>query len=126
MPRLSLAFFTAAAFCGLGGVIMGTVMGATQDFTQSPVHAHLNLIGWASLAIMGAFYALAGDGGRAGWVNFWLMVAGLALLTPGLAISLANGHAVNAGMIAGPVFVVLGMLTFVGVVLSHWRKPAGV
>lgn len=72
MPRVSLAFFSVAALCGLTGMIMGTVMGISQDFTQSPTHAHLNLVGWASLAIMGTFYTLACAQGRLPWINFTL------------------------------------------------------
>jgi len=124
MPRLPLAFFTAAALCGLGGMIMGTVMGATGDFTQSPVHAHLNLIGWASLAIMGTFYTLAGGGGRLGWLNFLLMVGGMLILLPALAISLANGHAPNLGLMIGPFVVLAGMLAFIAAVLARWRGAA--
>lgn len=124
MRRLPLAFFTAAALLGLGGMLLGAAMGASGDFTQAPVHAHINLIGWASLAIMGTFYALAGDGGRLGWLNFGLMVAGIVILLPALAISLANGHAPNPGLMIGPFVVLAGMLTFIVAVLSRWRTAA--
>lgn len=121
MHRLPLAFFTAAALLGLGGMLLGTVMGASGDFTQAPVHAHINLIGWASLAIMGTFYALAGGGGRLGWLNFGLMIAGITILLPALAISLANGHAPNIGLMIGPFVLLAGMLAFIASVLSRWR-----
>lgn len=123
MPRLSLAFFTVAALCGLGGMSFGAWMGAHQDFTLSPAHAHLNLVGWATLALMGTFYGLAGGGGRLGWLNFVVSTVGAAIMIPCLFIMLAGNPAMEKGVIAGSSIVILGMLTFVIAVLSHWRRP---
>lgn len=53
MPRLPLFFIIAAAFCLLVGVCLGVLMGIQHDFHLAPVHAHLNLLGWTSLALMG-------------------------------------------------------------------------
>lgn len=122
MPRLSLAFFTVAALCGLGGMVWGSYMGSQQDFTLSPAHAHLNLVGWATLSIMGVFYALAGGGGRLGWINFILSTAGAAIMIPALALYLSGNKAADPALIGGSVVVILGMLTFVISVLSHWGK----
>jgi len=38
------------------GVTLGVVMGMMHVFTFMPVHAHLNLLGWASLALVGLVY----------------------------------------------------------------------
>jgi hypothetical protein len=46
MPPIALMFMTAAA-C----MVAGTTMGITHDFALAPGHAHLNLLGWASLAL---------------------------------------------------------------------------
>lgn len=35
----------------LAGMLMGVAMGAAGDFTLRPVHAHMNLLGWAVLAV---------------------------------------------------------------------------
>lgn len=51
--RIDLAFLTLAAACMVVGVSMGIHMGMSQDLSLTPVHAHLNLIGWASLALYG-------------------------------------------------------------------------
>lgn len=53
MPRLPLFFLIAAATCLLVGVCLGVLMGVQHDFHLAPVHAHLNLLGWTSLALMG-------------------------------------------------------------------------
>jgi hypothetical protein len=54
--RLPLLFLTAAATCLLVGVSLGIGMGISHDFHLAPVHAHLNLVGWTSLALMGLTY----------------------------------------------------------------------
>ena len=35
------------------GVGLGIAMGATENFTLRPVHAHLNLLGWTTMALGG-------------------------------------------------------------------------
>lgn len=56
MPRVDLWFLVAAATCLLVGVSFGIAMGIAHDFHLAPVHAHLNLLGWTSLALMGLTY----------------------------------------------------------------------
>ncbi len=126
MPRLSLAFFSAGALCGLSGMIFGIVMAASGDHSLSPAHAHLNLVGWASLALMGAFYAVSGAGGRLGWINFFLSTLGVALMVPSLAYYLRGVKAAEPILAGSSILAALGMLTFVIVVLSRWKtaKPA--
>ena len=121
MPRLPLAFFSAAAICALGGMAWGVYMGSTQDFTMMPAHAHLNLVGWASLAIMGTFYALSGKAGRLGWINFFLSAGAVVVMIPSLALMLGGNPAAEPAVIAGSLLAVLGMAAFVIVVLSGWR-----
>jgi len=125
MPRLSLAFFTAAAFCGLGGMIWGATMAQSQDFQLAPAHAHLNLVGWTTLSIMGTFYALAGEkaSARLGWINFALSTLGVAVIVPALVKLLLGDHSAEPIVIAGTAITILGMVTFVVSVLSLWLKP---
>ena len=53
MSKLPLWFLVTASICLLAGVVLGIVMGINHDFALAPVHAHLNLLGWTSLALMG-------------------------------------------------------------------------
>ncbi|HEY3949400.1 hypothetical protein [Phenylobacterium sp.] len=126
MNRLSLAFFTTGALCVMTGMIWGMIMGSHGDFTLAPAHAHLNLVGWASLALMGTFYALSGKGGRLGWLNYGLSTAGVLVMIPALVVLLSGGKSAEPAVIAGSVLAALGMATFLFVVLSSWRdaKPA--
>jgi hypothetical protein len=122
MNRLPLAFFTVAALCALGGMLWGIDMGRSGDHGMMPAHAHLNLVGWASLALMGTFYALSGPS-RLGWLNFALSTAGVVVMIPALALVLSGNKAMETATIVGSTLALLGMLTFVAAVLSHWRAP---
>ncbi len=58
--RLHDICFVAAVLAGLTGMSAGIAMGIAGDFTLAPAHAHLNLLGWVSLALMGLYYRGAG------------------------------------------------------------------
>ncbi|HSV02276.1 MAG TPA: hypothetical protein VLI41_03640 [Phenylobacterium sp.] len=122
MKRLPLAFFTAGATCVLVGMVWGAVMGSTEDFTLAPAHAHLNLVGWATLALMGGFYQLSGKSGRLGWINFVLSFGAVVVMIPSLALFLSGDKAADAGVIAGSMLAIAGMATFLTVVVSCWRE----
>jgi hypothetical protein len=69
----------AAVIYFMMGVGLGTYMGASGDHVLVPVHAHFNLLGWASLAVVGLIYQqfpVAGSH-RLATVQFWLHNAGL-------------------------------------------------
>ena len=55
------AFFASAAFYAMVGVCWGLAMGMTKNHATYSAHAHLNLLGWLSLAMMGTFYATLGQ-----------------------------------------------------------------
>lgn len=122
MPRLPLAFFTTAALYLLAGTVWGAVMGASEDFTQAAAHAHWNLLGWTSLAIMGGFYALAPRYGQTlGWINFSLSNLGVLIMIPGLARLLA-GHGGLPWVATGALLVILGAACFLLAVALTWRR----
>jgi len=128
MPRVSLAFFTVAALCGLTGMIWGTWMGVHQSFELAPAHAHLNLLGWVTLAIMGTFYVLAGEraAGKLAWVNFALSASGVVVMTPMLAHLLMGNEALGPLMAIPELLVIGGMLAFIASIVRAWRRPAAV
>lgn len=56
MKRIDVYFLLLATILLICGAVLGIVMGAREDFQLIPVHAHLNLAGWASLALFGLTY----------------------------------------------------------------------
>jgi hypothetical protein len=56
MKRVDLYFLLLATVLLICGALLGIDMGSREDFQLVPVHAHLNLAGWASLALFGLTY----------------------------------------------------------------------
>ena len=56
MNNIDLYFLSLAALSLTVGVGLGISMAATHDHQLVPVHAHMNLVGWASLALFGLLY----------------------------------------------------------------------
>ena len=56
MKRVDVYFLLVATVLLVCGAVLGIIMGAREDFQLVPVHAHLNLAGWASLALFGLTY----------------------------------------------------------------------
>jgi hypothetical protein len=111
------------------GVSWGIYMGATENFTDVPVHAHLNLLGWVSLGLCGLIYAKAPHLEKSflAKAHFWLHNLGLPPLMAAVWL-IVNGHPEIGGPLAGIVSVVmgLGVLSFAA---NLWLKgfplPAG-
>ena len=126
MSRISIAFFGAAVLYALVGMGLGMFMGASGDHSLSPVHAHINLLGWATLALMGSFYGLAGDRApiRLAWTNFVVSNLGNLISLPLLAILLKGDQSVIPIMVAGEILLVLGMVLLGVSVLIVAGRPA--
>ena len=56
MKRIDLYFLLLAVILLIGGVVLGIFMAMNKDYQLAPVHAHVNLVGWVSLAIFGLVY----------------------------------------------------------------------
>jgi hypothetical protein len=127
MSRISIAFFGAAVVYALGGMVLGMYMGASNDHSMAPVHAHINLLGWASLALMGAFYGLAGarTPAKLAWTNFGLSNLGNLMSLPMVALIQAGKPPIVPLLVGGEVAIVLGMLLFgVAIVQVGRATPA--
>ncbi len=129
MPRVATAFFAAGSLLALCGMILGEYMGAHEDFTLAPLHAHINLLGWTTLVLYGAFYALTRESysPRLAWINFWLSTLGILAMIPALALLLTSGDSATYGPMLGIAggIATLGLLTFiVSVFRELFRKTA--
>ena len=128
MPRVSAAFFAFGVLCVLIGMGWGMHMGASENFTLAPAHAHLNLVGWATMALYGTFYALteATLHKRLAWTNFVVSALGVIAMIPALAMFLQTQNPKYVSyMVLGEVLTVLGMLIFaVSVIRELLRKRA--
>jgi hypothetical protein len=119
--------FCVGCLAALSGMGLGIAMGVGQDFSLAPVHAHLNLLGWVTMALYGLYYrdrALA-----ARWIE-WAQVSaatiGFPLMTGGLALLLTVGMpgSAEAIVIAGSMLTIGAMALFFAIVVADARRFA--
>jgi cbb3-type cytochrome oxidase subunit 1 len=89
---MGLRFLKIAVVYLFLGATLGLGMGISQQFALAPVHAHLLLLGWASLALAGIVYHLypAAATTRLARTHFWLHNIGLPIFMVGLALVLTG------------------------------------
>jgi len=115
-----------AAIYLIVGSLMGLYMGIAERFTLHPVHAHLNLLGWASLALAGLIYVQFPQAARTGLarIHFWMHNISLPVLMGALAM-LLTGHEAFAPVVGiSATIMATGLAVFVLNVLLN-VQPAG-
>ncbi len=119
MTRIDLWFLLLASACMICGVALGIGMGIAHDFHLAPVHAHLNLLGWASLALFGLVYRAypAMARGVLPKLHFGLTAPTAVLFPAGIYLSIehqAPGVAIAASLLwfAGAVVFLVALARF--------------
>lgn len=103
-----------AAIYLIAGVSLGIAMGASENFTLRPVHAHLNLLGWTTAALAGLTYTVYPKAGanRLATIHFWLHNTALPVMMVALTL-LLFGHTGIVPVLAAAEFVsAAGVLVF--------------
>ena len=96
------------------GMLVGLYMGATDQLQYIPVHTHLNLLGWVTLALAGLVYQIfprMAASPLQRW-HFWLHNLGLPVSMVSLALVINHRPALLPVAIIGAVVVFIGMLLF--------------
>lgn len=112
--RMALIWLKLAVSYLVLGVLLGLVMGITHHFEFIPVHAHINLLGWASLGLAGVIYHLfpRAGGHWLGLLHFWLHNLGLPLFVIGLFAMLAGHPKAEFLVVVGAITAITGILLF--------------
>jgi hypothetical protein len=121
--------FTVAALAGLTGMGLGLYMGLSEDLTLAPAHAHLNLLGWVTMALYGLYHrGVSRERDRLAWAQVGCGAAGFPLMAGGLGAYLATGSAAFIPVVlAGSVLAIGALALFVvAVLIDATRTPARV
>ncbi|HWU84875.1 MAG TPA: hypothetical protein VN028_06030 [Rhodocyclaceae bacterium] len=119
---LGIRCLKLAVLYALVAIGIGIAMAASHDFAQKTLHAHTNLAGWVSLAVMGlAYIALPA------LTRSWLATAHFWLHNTGVPIMLVGVYFIHAGqMETGEPFAKIGStitaLAFLCFALNVWRN----
>ena len=112
MKNVDRWFILMAVVYAVLGMVLGLWMGANEDMTHTPVHAHINLVGWASMALFGLIYRawprLAET--SLAKLHFVIMAIGTPIMISGIPLAHAGKSPLLA--IAGSVTVIIATLVF--------------
>lgn len=120
--RYDFIFIIAALMSLLAGECMGIWMGIAHDFTLSPAHAHLNLLGWVTLALYGIMhraYPMLAQA-KAAKAQAALAIVGSVGLPVGIAMSILTQNPTLA--IIASLIVVAATATFLVMFAGEVRR----
>ncbi|GGL67749.1 hypothetical protein [Wenxinia marina] len=119
MKGLPFAFFAAAVIAVTCGMGLGIFMGASGDHSYADTHAHLNLIGWVTMALFGVYYQLTPQAARTtlARVHFAVALLGVVTIVPGIAIVTHGGTELWSSI--GSLLTFASMLIFLFAVFRH-------
>ena len=108
------------------GLGFGIYMAMSEDHGQIPVHAHVNLLGWASMAICGIAYEVFPLLQRH-WLapaHFWLHSLGLPIAMIGLFLLMRGQTSMAPVAGIGSIVIAVGVLCFAINVVFRLRPRA--
>ncbi len=113
MKNVDTTYIVIGAAWLLLGMILGIVMGASHNFQFMPLHAHINLVGFACHSIFGLVYrqSPAMKSARLAPLQFWVFVLATPITIVGLYFTLTGGPELPT--IIGSLGLLLGALLYV-------------
>jgi hypothetical protein len=120
---LAIKWIKMAAVYLTAGVMLGIHMGKSHDFVLAPVHAHVNLLGWATMALMGVLHHLFAKQlvNKLAHAQFWLHQLATPVLLVSLAMMLLGNTAVEPVVGIASIVVGISVLLFLVNVLRNLR-----
>lgn len=106
------------------GISLGIYMGVNENFTLRPIHAHLNLLGWVSLALFGLVYQTFPkiSGTKLARVQFWMHNIGLPFQMVFLAMLLLGNASIVPFLGIADIVVGLAVILFMVNVLANLKE----
>jgi hypothetical protein len=124
MMNVSHFCFVLGSLTGLAGMSLGIYMGIAQDHSLTPIHAHLNLIGWVGMFLFGLYYRAHPEAAPSlAKYQAGTMAVGYLAMTAGLASLIAAPVALAFPLaVGGSILVWLSMAMFVAIAWRTARK----
>ncbi|WP_066068217.1 cytochrome-c oxidase [Neobacillus soli] len=106
------------------GVCIGMYMSMAHNYTLTPVHVHINLLGWMSLAVAGLVYVAFPSAAQTtlAKVHFWLHNIALPIMMIGLAFLVTGTESAEPAVAVGGTLMVLGIIIFAINVLKNVKN----
>ncbi|WP_419880805.1 cbb3-type cytochrome c oxidase subunit I [Peribacillus sp. B-H-3] len=123
---MGIRFLKISVIYFLIGIGFGMFMSISHKFQYAPSHAHINLLGWTSLALSGLIYALypALAEKKLAKFHFWLHNIGLPVMMLGLIWLESGNSSVEPLIAAGATVMSLGIICFTVNVLKNLKSTS--
>lgn len=115
--KIAVVYFTI-------GVLAGLTMGIIHDFRFTSVHAHVNLLGWVSMALFGLIYHFYPNAANSklAKTQFWLHNIGVPVMIGGITLQILGVSGALPPTIIGSIVVVVGVILFMVNVFKYVGK----
>lgn len=112
--RMGIKFIKISVVYFVIGACLGMYMSMTEKFDFTPVHVHINLLGWMSMALAGLIYVVFPKASETtlAKVHFWLHNISLPIMMIGLAFLVSGVTAATPAVATGGTLMVLGIIVF--------------
>jgi hypothetical protein len=112
MKSIDTTYVAIGALWLVLGMVLGIVMGASENLQFMPVHAHINLVGFACHAIFGMAYRQwpSMKASPLAPYQFWIFVIATPVTLIGLVFTLTGGPVLPT--IIGSLGLVIGAALF--------------
>lgn len=112
--RAGIIWLKLAVLYLILGISLGIAMGASQNFTLRPVHAHVNLLGWTTMALAGLIYSVFPKAGesRLARLHFWLLNLALPVMMGALTLLLLGHMSIAPVLAISEIVGALAILAF--------------
>jgi hypothetical protein len=126
--KASTLSFRSAVSLGVVGIAAGIAMAASGNHAAMPAHAHLNLLGWVSLFLIGIFYRLhpAIDLAKMAIIQVGVWIIGTVILSCGVAAIYLGRPDLEPVAIVGSLIVFGDMVLFAYLVFRLERSVPAV
>ena len=107
----------------IAGISLGIFMAASHDHSQMPLHAHLNLLGWVTLGLVGIWYRVQPEAAttKLAKAHFVLHNLALPVLAVGLFFVLRGNESIEPVLAVASITIGIGALCLVA---NIWRHTA--
>jgi cbb3-type cytochrome oxidase subunit 1 len=124
--KVGKTFLKVASVYFTIGVLAGLIMGILHDFRFTSVHAHVNLLGWVSMALFGLIYHFYPNAANSklAKTQFWLHNIGVPVMLGGIALQVLGVSAALPAAIIGSLAVVIGVILFMVNVFKYVGKDS--
>ncbi|RRJ62569.1 cytochrome-c oxidase [Paenibacillus oralis] len=123
---VGIAYIRVSVIYFVIGVLLGMYMSMRHEHELESVHAHVNLLGWASFALAGLIYVLFPEAGESllSKIQFWTYSVGLPIMMISLAFLELGSEQFEPLVAIGGILVVFSVVLFAANVLLHVHPKA--